>query len=61
VLVLAAIVLTRATAASRGQDRSGGMRELGIYSPGVFHVRKEEIEMEDLIGDGFWKEIRSTS
>jgi hypothetical protein len=29
------------------------MHELGIYSPGVFHVRKEEIEREDLIGDGF--------
>jgi hypothetical protein len=53
VLVLAAAVLTIATAASRGQDRSGGMHELGIYSPGVIYVRKEEIEREDLIGDGF--------
>jgi hypothetical protein len=32
---------------------SGGVRELGINSPGVLQVRKEKIEVEDLIGDGF--------
>jgi hypothetical protein len=32
---------------------SGGVRELRINSPGVLQVRKEEIEVEDLIGDGF--------
>jgi hypothetical protein len=29
------------------------VRELGINSPGVLQIRKEEIEVEDLIGDGF--------
>jgi hypothetical protein len=31
---------------------SGGVRELGINSPEVLQLRKEEIE-RDLIGDGF--------
>jgi hypothetical protein len=44
-------VLPSVTAASRGRDGSGGVRELGINSPGVFQLRKEEIEVEDLIGD----------
>jgi hypothetical protein len=42
--MLAAVVLTRATVASRGRDGSRGVREFGINSPGVLQVRKEEIE-----------------
>jgi hypothetical protein len=48
---LVVAVLPSVTADSRGRDGSGGVRELGINSPGVFQVRKEEIEVEDLIGD----------
>jgi hypothetical protein len=43
-LVLAAAMLTRATAASRGRDGSGKVRGLGLYSPKALQIRKEEIE-----------------
>jgi hypothetical protein len=48
--VLAAAVLTRATVAPRGQDGSGGVRELGINSPGVLQLRKEGDLEADSIG-----------
>jgi hypothetical protein len=48
--MLAVAVLTRATAASRGQDGSGGVRELGINSPGVLQLRKEGDLEADSIG-----------
>jgi hypothetical protein len=46
--MLAAVVLTRATAASRGQDGSGGVRELGINSPGVLQLRKGDLEADSI-------------
>jgi hypothetical protein len=46
--VLVAAVLTRATAVSRGQDGSGGVRELGINSSGVLQLRKGDLEADSI-------------
>jgi hypothetical protein len=48
--VLAVAVLTRAIAAPRGKDGSGGVHELGINSPGVLQLRKEGDLEADSIG-----------
>jgi hypothetical protein len=53
--VLAAVMLTRATAALRGRDGSGEVRELSLNSPGALQVRKEEIGRW-IRRRRFWKE-----
>jgi hypothetical protein len=45
--VLAAAMLTRTTAASRGRDGSRKVRRLGLYSPKALQITKEEIEVDD--------------
>jgi hypothetical protein len=61
-------MLTRATAALRGRDGSGGVHGLGLYSPKALQLRKEEIEggirsvmiLEGVIANGLRKEAALT-
>jgi hypothetical protein len=66
--VLVVAVLTRATAASRGRDGSGGVCGLGLYSPKTLQVRKEGIGrrirsvviLESVVADGLRRKAALT-